>query len=165
MNTVSITISILAILAAIFGSFRSMRWAPAAGWCALAALTAASAGAPGWQTILFWGIAAAIALAINVMLPDIVTRTNSGTPFIAGGALAGTFTGLIMSQPAMIGGAVIGALFGALAFGRMAAGRAMGFPSRRYFNYVLAKGFPAVITTCLCGLAVLYIINVIHSTQ
>lgn len=165
MNIVCITISIIAILTALAGTFRSMKWAPAAGWCALAALTAGSAGTLGWQTILFWGVAAAIALSINLMLPAIVTRNNSGTPFIFGGALAGTFTGMILSQPAMIIGSVIGVAFGALAFGRTTTGRAMGFPSGRFSNYILAKGFPAIITTCLCGLSVLHIINVIQSMQ
>lgn len=166
MTVTPCIISLLAIATSIAAAFRSQHWAPVSGWCALTVLTAAdTVAAPHWSTIVFWGIAAAIAFAINRLLPAIVSNSRTGISYMAGGTLAATFVGMIVSQAGMILGAITGAFCGAMAFSRTPSGKTLGFPSARFFNYVCAKGFPLVITSCLCGLSVLYIITIIQSMQ
>lgn len=164
MTIVSLIISVLATIAAIVASFRSLKWAPAASWCGLAVLIIAPVWAPSWGTLLFWGIAAAIATGIGFLLPPAVSEARNGVAYMTAGALAGTFAGMAMSaQAPMIIGAILGVIFGIVAFSRTPAGKSLGFPSSRFMNYACAKGFPIVITACECGLTALYASMIIQS--
>lgn len=163
MTLFCIIISILAIVAAIMATFASRPWAPVAAWCALTVLTATPANVPTLSSILFWGTAAAIAFGINMLLPPLVSRCRTGLGHIATAALAGTFVGMIHSQAGLIIGAVSGAIIGATAFARTPAGTAIRKPFSKFANYVCAKSLPAIITCCLCGISVSYIILLIQS--
>lgn len=161
MTLFFIIIGSIAVVVSVFAAYRSVAWAPAIGWCALAVLMSATAVA----TTVFWGIAAAIAVAIGLMLPRAVAVSRRGLPFMTTGALAGAFVGLLFpySGAGMILGAVIGTAFGLILYSRTSAGAILGFPSKKFFNYACAKGFPAVVTTCICALSLLQIVQLIKS--
>lgn len=104
--------------------------------------------------LVFWGVAALIVLGLNVLLPASVAGSSRGVAYMAGGALAGTLVGMLTGSAGLIIGSVAGALCGAVAYSRTPGGRDLGFPSQKFFNYAAAKGFPAVITSCIIGIAI-----------
>lgn len=107
-----------------------------------------------WQTLIFWGVATAMVIGLHMMLPPFVTRSRAGVPYISGGALAGTAVGMVMATTAaIICGAALGAFMGALAYWRTPKGRPMLFPSSKFFNYLAAKGLPAVVALSMTAIA------------
>ena len=67
-------------------------------------------------------------------------------------------TGLVISHAWMIIGGVAGAILGGIAYSKTPAGKALGFPSSKFLNYLCAKGLPAVIAVCMAGTALLWLI-------
>lgn len=144
----------LLLLAGIVGSFLSMRASAAFSFLGYLGI-AVSRSLPGSDaSLVFWGVATVIALAISYMLPVSVATSRRGVGYIVGAIVAGAFVGLIVSHAWMIIGAVVGAILGAIAYSRTPQGRSMGFPSSRFFNYLCAKGLPAVVSVCIVATAV-----------
>ncbi len=165
MNIVCIILSSTAALTALAGMFRADKRTPLAAWCAYAFLMLSSAKVPTWQSVTFWGAAAAIAYAINLLLPQHISRSRIGLGYIAGASLSGTFAGILLSQAGMIIGSAAGAFIGALAFSRTPRGKEIRYPFPKFINYVCAKSMPTVITACICGLTAMNIILLIQSLQ
>ncbi|MDE6175135.1 MAG: hypothetical protein K2F88_06190 [Duncaniella sp.] len=119
---------------------------------------ASKASLPVTNTLIFWGIATVIVVALSFMLPKSVSGSRRGLGYIAGAALAGAMVGLVISHAWMIIGGVAGALLGGIAYSKTPAGKALGFPSSKFLNYLCAKGLPAVIAVCMAGTALLWLI-------
>lgn len=151
---VPIIISALLTLFSVVMAFRAWRWTPLTAYMAMWPLYYLTEFTGFSDSLLtFWGIATLIALGINYMLPFHVATSRTGMAHMAGGALAGTFVGLLATPAAgVICGSAAGAFLGALAFSRMRAGKTLGFPSRRFFNYITAKGLPLVVEMSASGL-------------
>lgn len=151
---IPVIISALLTLFSVVMAFRAWRWTPLTAYLAMWPLYYLSEFTGFTDSLMtFWGIATLIALGINYMLPFQVATSRTGMAYMTGGALAGTFVGLLATPVAgVICGSAAGALLGALAFSRMRAGKMLGFPSRRFFNYVLAKGLPLVVEMSASGL-------------
>lgn len=114
--------------------------------------------------LIFWAAATAVVVCLRLALPTTVSRSKAGLPFISGGALTATFVGMLFNtQAAIIIAAVAGALLGAVAFSNTAKGAPMDFPSRKFFNYTAAKGFPVIVTLAMVALALLNIITFFHA--
>lgn len=156
MPTATLLLIIIALLLAIWSvaaSFLSWRWAAATAYLSLWPLYYLPDFAIPDSTMVFWGISTLMALGINYMLPFSVAASRLGMSYIAAGALCGTMVGLAASsEAAMICGAAAGAFFGAVAYSRTPRGRAMDFPSRPFFNYVVAKGLPLVVVMSTSGI-------------
>lgn len=106
-------------------------------------------------TMIFWGAAVVIVMINRYLLPAHIRTSRRGLGYIAGGALAGMMVGLTMYRAAtVIGGAVTGAVLAAIAYARTSRGAILGFPSSKFFNYLGAKGIPAVITASMAGLVI-----------
>lgn len=104
-------------------------------------------------TMLFWGAAVAIVLVNRFLLPTFIRNSTRGLGYIAGGAIVGMALGLTLYTAAtVIGGSVLAAFFGALAYTRTRRGAELDFPTAKFFNYLGAKGIPAVVTASMCGL-------------
>lgn len=146
-------ILLLAGLGLVFISNRYGIIAVYAGLCC-AALKAA---VPVTNTLIFWGIATVIVLALSFMLPRSISGSRRGLGYIAGAALAGAMVGLVISHAWMIIGGVAGAVLGSIAYSKTPAGKALGFPSSKFLNYLCAKGLPAVIAVCMAGTALLWL--------
>ena len=103
-----------------------------------------------------WGIAVIILLLIDYMQPPAISKATNGTMFFTIGAMAGTAVGLnFMSQAGIVICVAAGVVFGGLAYSRSVSGRALRFPSVRFFQYLCAKGFPIAVTFSIIGVAVL----------
>lgn len=151
------TIAILCLILVLAAA--SITFLSATYGTALAFLALCTAGLlPGVEftaaTYIFWGIAMLIVVAIGSLLPAAVASSRKGVPYIGGGALAGAFAGMALgSHAAIIIGAVAGALLGGVAYGRTPAGKALLFPSSRFFNYLCAKGLPAAVAMSMAALS------------
>lgn len=159
MNIALTIISVLLMLTALVATVRPRIWAPAAAYAALGLMSLAPEAAVSSPTLIFWGIATLIACGISYMLPSEVSRSSLGMPYITIASVAGTLIGMILSQAGMIVGAAAGALCGAVAYAQTPRGKVLDCPSARFFNYACAKGLPATVTSCMCGLAVIAILT------
>ena len=102
-----------------------------------------------------------------MLLPPVIRFSRRGLGYIAGGALVGMALGLTMYRPAtVIGGSILGALLGAIAYSRTSNGKVLEFPTVKFFNYLGAKGIPAVMSASMVGSVIAAIINyyiILHS--
>lgn len=104
-------------------------------------------------TMIFWGVAVVIVVINSLLLPAFIRNSSRGVGYISGGALVGMAVGLMMYTAAtVIIGAIAGAFLGSIAYTRTKNGAALGFPSAKFFNYLGAKGIPAVIAASMVGL-------------
>lgn len=147
-------IFLLAGLGLVFVSNRYGILVVYAGLCA----AAVKASLPTTSTLIFWGVATVLVLILSFMLPKSISGSRRGLGYIAGAALAGALVGLVISHAWMIIGGVAGAVLGSIAYSRTPAGKALGFPSSKFLNYLCAKGLPAVIAVCMAGTAILWLI-------
>lgn len=107
----------------------------------------------GNDTLIFWGVATLIALGITYMIPRNVAYSRVGVGFIGGGALVGAVLGMLTNTMAgIIVCTAAGVLMGGIAYTRTMVGRnIMSFPSRRFFNYLGAKGLPAIVALSMAA--------------
>ncbi len=103
--------------------------------------------------LVFWGVASAAAVALMLLLPRRVSKSTVGMAYITAGGLVGMVVGLSLGTMAsLILGSAAGCLLGAFVVGRLDTGRELDFPSRKFFNYVCAKGLPVVVLFSMLGL-------------
>ncbi|MCM1292174.1 MAG: hypothetical protein NC111_01560 [Bacteroides sp.] len=153
MTIAAIIISIAAIATALWMAFTSRRLAPVCALCAYVILMVTSAKVPTISSVTFWAVAAAIATAINYLLPPSISSSRAGLSYILVASVCGSVIGLLIAASGIILGAVVGALLGAIAFSRTPQGAVISRPLPKYVNYICAKGLPAVITICICMLS------------
>lgn len=108
----------------------------------------------GVTTYMFWGVAMIIVISLNFILPKTIAKSRLGIPYIFTAALAGMLVGLAISHAAMIVGAFVSAIIGGVAYARTPRGRVLDFPTNRFWNYLCAKGLPAVISFCTIGTSI-----------
>lgn len=152
-----ILITVILLLAGLGLVFASNRYGIIVVYTGLC-VAAAKASLPTVSTLIFWGIATVIVVILSFMLPKSISGSRRGLGYIAGAALAGAMTGLVISHAWMIIGGVVGAILGGIAYSKTPAGKALGFPSSKFLNYLCAKGLPAVIAVCMAGTALLWLI-------
>ena len=87
-------------------------------------------------TLSYWGVMVVIVVTINSMQQPALTKATQGLP-------------------QMVIGAAVGAVAGGVFFARTPKGAALRFPSKRFLQYVCAKGFPTVISVSLTGIAIM----------
>ncbi len=155
-NIIICVVAIIIALAAVISNFAARRWACLLSFIAIALIYfLGQTGMPS-QTLWFWGSSTLLAWGICILLPREVMNSRFGLNYIATGALAGTFVGLLLSLAGMVIGALIGAFCGALAFSRTPDGKNLRFPSRQFLNYLCAKGLPSVVCMCVAALTVYF---------
>lgn len=159
MTLTLLIIAALLLAAAIAMTFLPSRWSAPVAWAGMVLTILSGHIMLSTSQIVFWGIAAAIVLALNFLLPPDISRSRVGINYIAAGTIIGTLLGILASGPAMIVGSLIGAAAGAIAYSRTPRGRNLGFPSRPFFNYLAAKGLPAVITICIIGITLALLVS------
>lgn len=154
-------VCILLLIAGIILTFVSNRWAVAAAYAGLLGIGLTTINASA-TPLIFWGIATAIVIGLEYLLPKNIASSRRGVGYIAGAALAGAFVGLVISHEWMIVGSVAGAILGGIAYSRTPAGSVMEFPSSKFLNYLCAKGLPAVVTMCIVGTSVLWLTAILN---
>lgn len=117
-------------------------------WCARLSGYAPFADSVMW----FWGVAVVIVMINHRLLPGRIRNSRRGVGYMATGAITGMALGLTLHTAAsIIVGAAAGAIIAAVAYARTADGAVLQFPTSRFFNYLGAKGIPAVITAVMTG--------------
>lgn len=162
MYTLHLVLAILAaifILLSVWLLFTANAKAPLLAAVSLMLLFNIPEVAPGWKTELFWCVAAVISFIATMMLPTPIRESRVGVVFMSLGAIAGAFVGAAIAHAAIIIGAVLGVVLGAVVFSRTGSGAVLQFPSHKFFNYLYAKGFPAVIVSCISVIVTISIIN------
>ena len=104
--------------------------------------------------LIYWAVATAIVLALDILQPRALTATRRGHAYVTGATIAGTLLGYVTVASAagiIIGGAV-GAFLGALAFMRTPAGPRFPRASSEFMQYLCAKGLPAVVTCSMAAI-------------
>lgn len=111
---------------------------------------------PSVELLASWGAIVAVVVVIDIMLPSGVTRAPNGMTYMGVGGLVGLFVGMTgFSLAWAVIGAAAGVFLGSVAYARTPGGRALDFPSSRFFQYLCAKGLPAVVTLGITGIAIL----------
>ena len=114
---------------------------------------------PSAGLLASWGVIVVVVLVIDFLLPSSISRATNGMGYMGVGGLVGLFVGMTgFSLAWAVAGAAAGVLLGAFAHTRMPGGKALGFPSSRFFQYLCAKGLPAVVTLGLIGIALLLVV-------
>ncbi|MCM1355577.1 MAG: hypothetical protein NC212_04120 [Staphylococcus sp.] len=155
-----LVVSILLLIGGIVLTFMSNRWAILSAFAGMCGVSC-SIVYDHTDSLIFWGVAAVIVIALQYLLPRNVVESRRGVGYMAGAALAGAFVGMVISHGWMVVGAVIGAVLGAIAYSRTPVGKMMEFPSSKFLNYLCAKGLPAVITMCIVGTTVLWLTSML----
>lgn len=159
--TALIIIGIIAAVAAAVLTFLSWRWTPAVALGGFL-LVYIGGGLSDAAMLVFWSVASLLALALGFMLPKSIALSTRGLGYIAGGTLAGLFTGVLISTSWLVAGAVVGAMAGGMAYSLTPAGRILRFPSAGFLNYLCAKGLPAVVNLCVATLTVIHAIILLN---
>lgn len=163
--TLLISIGLVATLAAIFLTFLSWRWSAGVAMAGFLLVYLGSEGSLGLTTLLFWGVAALLVLALNVMLPPRVAKARTGMGYIAGGALVGLVTGFLIAPSWIVLGCILGAVLGSVAYSMTPAGRILEFPSSKFIQYLCAKGLPVVVTLSIAAFSVLEAVYAYQNVQ
>lgn len=153
-------LSVLCNGASVVLSYMSKWLSVAAAYAALVLAAAGGVAFLDTSTLIFWGAASAIAIAITALLPKNIRDTRVGLPYFCTGALVGMAIGMLTNTSAgIITGSAAGVVLGALAFSRADRTNPLDFPSRRFFNYLCAKGLPLTVVASMAGICILSIAN------
>lgn len=144
-------IGLMGIGITIVLTFIPWRWTVLAAYATLWLCYLGEPGAAYPALLIFWGVAALIVTGLNILLPRQVVSSRVGVGYFAGGALTGLVLGLLIAAQWMVIGSAVGAILGAMAYSRTPAGSELGFPSRRFFNYLCAKALPIVVSLSMAG--------------
>jgi hypothetical protein len=156
MGTFMTILSTLLVIAAIILMFRPAFTAAVAAYAAMWVLWLAGPAdtLPPATAMAFWGVAALIVAALDVMIPRKVTSALPGRAHIAGASLAGAIAGMAIASSAIVLGAVTGAFLGMLAFSRTTAGRPARFPSGAFVRHLCALGLPAAVSSSMAAIVI-----------
>lgn len=167
-----IILSLLLWIGAFAAYPRRILLSPALSYCALLLLSfARKDGYPlvpiGNAMTLSWLCITLVVMLIIVLQNPAIRMQSRGTGYMLFGALAGmsvgllgyTFTTSLQALYAlMLCGTAAGILLGLLVFTNTPAGRAIAPSTGNFLRYLLAKGFPALITVAQPGIALVLLI-------
>ncbi len=112
--------------------------------------------------LIVWACMTVVVVLATIMQPDAIKAQNRGVGYMTGGAIVGLAIGLLafsfsssisLLYACMVIGVAAGVFFGFLLFTNTPDGAAVGLRSGRFFNYLMAKGFPIAITVMIPGVA------------
>lgn len=155
MNTTLLILGILLLAASLFLLIRQKFPASIVAFAALCALHFSTHITLPINTFLFWGVAAVIVLAIEKLSPKGDPDGSwHGNLYLTAGALAGLLVGMSVDASIMILCAILGTIFGQLAYSRTPKGCWIKFPSSIFIRYFCAKGFNIIVTAAMIGIAI-----------
>lgn len=175
MNALSIfliTISCLLWAGAFVALPRRIILSPALSYCAMLLLTFTKADGmplfPLTNGLLVSWLCITLVTMLIIILQDPEIRIQSrGVLYMAIGGVAGMLVGLAcislistlnLAYALMIIGAAAGVFLGFLLFSNTPRGRAVAPGSGNFFRYLLAKGFPTLITVAQLGIVLVVIV-------
>lgn len=123
--------------------------------------------------LLSWLCITVVVMMATLLQPAAIRMQARGMAYIIGGGIVGLAIGLLgfsisstigMLYAIMIVATAAGIFFGFLLYSNTPSGRAVGITSGHFFQYLLAKGFPAAVTIMQIGL-VLVLLIVQHNAE
>lgn len=154
MNTIFLTIGITLMCATIFLMINQKFPACLTAYAALCALHFSTHITLPVSTFIFWSIASAILVAIDLLSPKgEPDGSRQGNLYMTIGAMAGLFIGLSVNPSIMVLSIIIGTFFGQLAYSRTPKGCWIKFPSSIFIHYFCAKGFKTIASAAMLGIA------------
>ena len=173
MTIFLIILSILLWIGAFAAFPKRILLSPVLSYCALLSLSFAKT-APGYPLLplssgmtLSW-LTITLVVMLIIILQDPAIRTQSrGTGYILLGALAGLAVGLLgytfssslgLLYGIMVVATAAGIALGLLVFSNTPDGRQIAPGSGYFLKYLLAKGFPALVTVAQLGVAAVILI-------
>lgn len=155
MDTFLLVMGIVLLAASLISIMRQPHLSALSAYSALVALHFSTRICLPVSTFAFWGIASLIAFAIVRLLPKGEPGgSRQGNFYLAAGALAGLLVGMSVDARVMILCAIIGTLFGELAYSRTPKGCWIKFPSSDFIHYFCAKGMNIIVTVAMMGIAI-----------
>ena len=155
MNIVLLIIGILLLAVSLVFTARQSLPSAVVAWTALVTLHFSVYICLPVSTFVFWGAAALIATAIGFLSPKgEPDKSLQGNLYITLGSLAGLLVGMSVDASVMILCAIIGAIFGELAYTRTPKGCWIKFPSSVFIHYFCAKGLNIIVTIAIIGIAI-----------
>lgn len=145
-------LSLVLAFCAVIGAF--MPRVPSAIVAYLSLLPLVAHTVPGQsRTLIFWGIAAAIASVIQYWGGR--QRAGTGRWYVVCGALIGVLLGYLLSptQGMVIVGSAFGALLGGVAYLRTPQSRRLGEGAADFASFIAWLGLPAVVTFSVCAIS------------
>ncbi|MDE5902968.1 MAG: hypothetical protein K2H21_07100 [Muribaculaceae bacterium] len=172
MSVVLIILSCLLWVSAFVAFPRRILLSPALSFCALLLLSFARIdGVPivpvANSMTLSWLCITLVVMMVILLQNPAIRIQSRGTGYILFGAVAGMAAGLAVYTVSastnllytmMLGGTAIGIILGLLIFSNTPAGRAIAPSTGHFWQYLLAKGFPALITVAQIGIALVILI-------
>lgn len=172
MSVVLIILSCLLWVGAFAAFPRRILLSPALSFCALLLLSFARIhGVPAVPVAnsmtLSWLCITLVVMMVILLQNPAIRIQSRGTGYILFGAVAGMAAGLAVYTVSastnllyamMLGGTAIGIILGLLIFSNTPAGRAIAPSTGHFWQYLLAKGFPALITVAQIGIALVILI-------
>lgn len=167
-----IILSCLLWIAAFLMLPRRILIAPALSFCALILLSfAKKSGYPimplSNPMLMSWLFITIVVMLIIVMQNPAIRAQSRGVGYMTLGGIAGMAIGLLaftfttnlnLLYALMIIGVTAGIFFGFLLFTNTPDGNEVGLRTGRFFKYLLAKGFPVLVTVAQLGIpAVIFI--------
>ncbi len=173
MTIFLIILSCLLWIAAFLTLSKRILVSPALSYCALIVLSFAKRG-PGYPlmplsnglTFSWLAITLVVMLIITLQNPA-VRQQSRGVGYMTIGGIAGMAVGLLgfsfttslnILYALMILGVAVGIFLGYYMFTNTPDGREVSLPTGRFFKYLLAKGFPVLITTAQLGIPAVILI-------
>lgn len=164
MSVVLMIIGILLCLGSLLLLFSREALSPVAAFLGLVCFYFTDFLPLNLNIIITWLCLTVVVTGVSLMQPQAVMSQHRGMGYITIGGIAGMAIGLLgfsMTRmlsavyAIMIVAIVAGIFFGYFMFTRTPAGRAVNLRSGRFFSYLLAKGFPAVIAISQIGIIVI----------
>lgn len=167
-----IILSCLIWLAAFLVLPKRIFLGPGLSYCALVILSFAQKnGYPimplSTGMLLSWLVITFLTMMIVMLQNPAVRQQSRGIGYMTIGGLAGMAVGLLgfsfstnlnLLYALMILGVLAGVFFGFLLFTNTPDGRDVALPTGRFFKYLLAKGYPILVTIVMLGIpAVIFI--------
>lgn len=115
------------------------------------------------RELVFWGIATAIVLGLRSLHGNDGMDRRSARAYIAGGAAAGAFVGVIvwpLAAGAIVGSAA-GTFLGAVAYMRMPSGPHLPINSRGFVEYLAGRGLPLIVGTSIVAITTASVLSAI----
>lgn len=172
MDITLIILSILCWLGALVALPRKILLAPALSYCGMLIISfAKSDGYPivplSTGLTLSWLAITLIIMLIIILQNPAIRQQSRGVLYMTLGALAGMCIGLLgfslssslqLLYALMIIGTAVGIYLGMLVFTSTPDGAAVRPTSGHFFRYLLAKGFPILITVAQIGIVAVILI-------
>ncbi len=157
MSTTLLVIGILFMCGATVVAFRPIVPSSVIAYVGLMLMKWSGYISIGANQLTFLGIATLLVLMIASLGNQRQHSCNYGANgYTAGGALAGTVLGLVISPSMILVGSCVGAILGVAAYSRTPVGRTDGTPILRRLS---GDGLPAIVTFYIIGVALSLLIT------